>query len=229
MNKLRNLIETELEAHNIAIMKMIDEAFQGPTTDAPAKPNPAKVKVLLDPGHSSGRPGASTHDKKKYEHNYTPYMATLIKTSLEATGKYIIDIYDPEIDNLTQIGLKAKGYNMFISIHLNAYDRDYEDEYTCVCTHREQATTRSNNFASRLAVSIVKEIDNPIFRPNSSLKGVYKLGLGVLRAAESVCDGPCVLSESFFIDAHDDKAATVKRCQSAALGHVKAIRDWFGV
>ena len=188
-----------------------------------------RFKILIDPGHAKTRPGASTHDKRKYEHDYTPHMAHAVKIALEDSGHFTVDVYDPEIDDLTGIGAKAKGYDLFLSIHLNAYDRDYEDEYTCVCVHKGVGKEASYTFASTLAKEVAEAIDNPLFRPHAVNPGVYPLNLSVLRAAEIGCDGPCVLSESFFIDAHDATTETYERCITAARAHAKAIAKYFGV
>ena len=217
MEDLKRKLKKELDVFYAAVNAMLKTS------------NDERIKILIDPGHAKTRPGANTHDKRKYEHDYTPHMAHAIKIGLEDSGHFTVDVYDPEIDDLAGIGAKAKGYDLFLSIHLNAYDRDYEDEYTCVCVHKDVGKQDSYRFASGLAREIANAIDNPLFRPSAVNPGVYPLNLSVLRAAEIGCDGPCVLSESFFIDAHDATSETYERCIEAAKAHVKYIARYFGV
>lgn len=168
----------------------------------------AKVKtmkrILIDPGHSSEEPGARSRDGTAKEEDLNLLQAELVAKAL--MGKAKVDIYNPAVDSLRDIGNHAADYDIFISLHHNSYD-GYSDPGT------EVLISPSAKLASvELADKMVKAISDAL---GSADRGVLERNLGVLRTAEVVCAGPCILIESFFLNPYGRETAKIRSVKAA--------------
>ena len=193
----------------------------------PVKPPPVTgKKVLLDPGHSSSRPGARSNNGIVKEELLNVIQATVIQEQLKLVG-IASDIYNPDPDNLTDVGNHAKGYDAFIALHHNSYDGSGNASggpYCCVMVLPEgRCKTSSKILAGKISESISVAIGVPNFGGTDGEKGVYHAGLSVLNAAEPVCTGPCVLVESYFLNGIKDMATATEKSTIAAKAIAKAI------
>lgn len=191
----------------------------------PTEGNLKGVKILLDPGHSKSYPGArgKSPDYPK-EEIFTLQMATALQKLLAAEGA-TVEIYNPDADELETIGAKAKGFNLFLSIHLNASAG--KDFYTCVMIDKNVYKAGSKKFAKILADHTSKALGG--HKQNSgNPPGVMEASLGVLRAAEATNCPICVLSEGFFIDAYGSNKDVEYRCSLVVKGMMSAILEEFG-
>ena len=165
------------------------------------KPSQTKNKrVLIDPGHSDKKSGAVGSNTLIKEWEANCYQAKILKEEL-AKLKVDADIYDPSADDLYEIGAKAKGYDAFISLHLNAFDK--KEHYTCTMVHPkyQPADCKSAKVASLWAQAVAAAIKNPCFEGTSPYpKGVMATRLSVLNAAANSGCKIAFLSEAEFID-----------------------------
>lgn len=157
-------------------------------------------KVLIDPGHSNSEPGARGKNPSITEEEMNRYQAICLKKELEKYG-ILVTIFDPEVDDIYLIGQKSKGYDAFVSLHLNAFDG--KEHYTCAMVSPKWMApdSKSAKVASLWASAISKTISNPLFAGSPGYpEGVMAAALGVLSGAASVGCPVAFLSEMEFID-----------------------------
>jgi N-acetylmuramoyl-L-alanine amidase len=178
------------------------------------KPAPSKVKrVHLDPGHSQSRRGASGLPPDYAREDVLNLLqAKIIQQDLAEAGiESVID--DPDPDDRDAIGQRAKGYDAHVSLHHNAFDRR-QHYVTCMVTRT--AKKSSIELAGVISKAVATSLSIPNFGGTSGLPGVYEANLTVLLAAERACMGPCVLVESYFIDAISSIAVAERMSTIAA-------------
>lgn len=210
-------------------IKDIEETLKGNNTSEPKK----KYKILLAPGHSTRKGGYPGRNGKYSEHDCTVKISRMAAEGLRKLG-FWVTIYDPEYDNLRLDGQQAHGHDAYIAPHLNAYDADDEDEYTCCLVH-PKGKAESWQLANSIAVKTHEALKTVLpkarlFSPSSDHPGVYPRGVTVLREAEKATTGtpvPCVLPESFFLDAYSDPNKVKLLCEKAAIGIVNGISEYF--
>jgi N-acetylmuramoyl-L-alanine amidase len=197
-----------------------------PDIDVPPLPLPPGKRILLDPGHSRSRPGARgpAPDFVK-EEILNEIQATVIKEILDQKG-FVVDIYNPDPDNLTDVGKHAEGYDMFLALHHNSYDGT-EDPYTCAMIDNDQDKSSSNQLAALVAKRVASAIGNRLFDGTDGTLGVYQTGLSVLDAAEQVCTGPCILVESYFLNKYGNMSFATERSKKAAIAIAESVVEWF--
>lgn len=169
-----------------------------------------KKRILIDPGHSEREPGARGAGAE--EEDLNRLQAQEIAKGLLGIAK--VDIYDPEVDDLYDIGDKAASYDIFLSLHHNAYE-GYDDPGTECLYSARNAKESSIRLAEKLAVAVSDAL-------GSTNRGAKSKGLAVLSRSESVCNGPCVLMESFFLNKYDMITAST-RTKKAANAIVKVL------
>jgi N-acetylmuramoyl-L-alanine amidase len=197
------------------------KAWPGEVVPPPPPPPPGK-RVLLDPGHSRSRPGARSNDGSVKEELLNEVQAQVIREYLRSVG-IEADIYNPDPDNLTDVGSHAKGYDAFISLHHNSYDGS-GDPYTCVMVLPEGRCKESSKvLARKISLAISNAISSKNFSGTDGEPGIYHAGLSVLNAAEPVCAGPCVLVESYFLNSFTSHATAAARSTKAAQAIAKVI------
>lgn len=200
------------------------KAWPTDTPTDPIKPKPTGKKVLLDPGHSRSRPGARSNNGVVKEELVNEIQAVVVQEQLKAMG-IDADIYNPDPDNLTDVGNHAKGYDAFISLHENSYDGS-GNPYTCTMVLPEgRCKASSKVLAGRISAEISAATGFKNFEGTDGEKGVYHAGLSVLNAAEPVCAGPCVLVESFFLNSFTTMESAVDKATIAGKAIAKAIAN----
>lgn len=176
-------------------------------------------RVVLDPGHSEGRPGARGGPPDYVdEHELNELQAGWIQQRLESWGAQV-EIPDPDEDDLALIGASAARADAFVSLHHNALDRI--DHHTFACVHRRHASPGSIALAAEVAPRVGRAIGLPLRQQGDLPPGVVRQGLSVLRAAELAgCPG-AILIESYFVDAYGD----ARHCRVRSLTAADAIAD----
>lgn len=185
--------------------------------------------IVLDPGHSEASTGAKGFAPDyPQEEDMNRLQAQIIARRLTDVGAKV-KIYDPIKDDLADIGRQAKGADMFISIHLNAYNANGFDEYAAVMVHRDLKRTADIKFAEMCALKIAKSLQHRIFKGHMPAmpQGVYQAGLGVLRAAIGTGCPVCVLTEAFFIDDYGSNKIVTERSTKAANAIADSVIEWF--
>jgi N-acetylmuramoyl-L-alanine amidase len=169
---------------------------------APAK---STKRLLLDPGHSKQEPGAQSNDGTAHEEELALLMCELISDELDQHG-HSADIFDPQVDDIAAIGKKAKGYDGFISNHLNSYkgNADPGAEVFVVVG----APDHVKDAARRVLDLICK-------RTGAINRGVKEKNWTVIFEASKVCSGPVMLIESFFLNPYNAKEARAKAVVAA--------------
>jgi hypothetical protein len=186
--------------------------------------------VLIDPGHSESEPGARGKNPSVQEENLNRFQAEVLKKELAALG-VSADIHDPLTDDLHAIGMQAKDYKAFISLHLNAYSG--KEHYTCAMCNKNRQTpsSASAKLASEWAQATAKAIGNKIFGGTEGWPvGVMAAGLGVLSGAADSGVPLFFLSELEFVDDETEEGPIKARIEkgikagAAVLAHaVKAL------
>lgn len=202
------------------------------TSDIPEQMNKKNrllgKKFLLDPGHSKQHPGATgVSPDYPREEDHCRHQASILKGLLEQEGASV-EVYDPPSDILSDIGKRANGKDMFLSLHLNALNK--KDHYTCVMVHKSLASENSKKFAKIAADKIAEKLNHKQSRVgNGNPDGVYPAYLGVLKAAELTNCPCCVLTESFFIDAYGSNEIVRNKTEMAAQAIYEGILEYYGV
>jgi N-acetylmuramoyl-L-alanine amidase len=179
------------------------------------------IKLLLDPGHSERKSGAiSKTNPKIREYDLNVLQAQTIQKLLY--GKYDITIYNPENDDLIDIGSRAVNYDALISLHLNAADGK-KDYYTVTLVHDKYAKESSKILAVKISEYVGKQLSLPLYNHT----GINTGGLTVLSVSERHCKGPCVLCEAFFMDCYSDLQKAQERTVMAATAISLAIDAYF--
>ena len=183
------------------------------------------VKLLLDPGHSSTAEGAMSIDKLVGEHEVNLYQADILKNIL--TPSFTVDIIDPDRDDLTAIGLNAKNYDAFISLHCNALNRKQNYVAVCVASRYSRPQDPHVKLASKCACAMgkaqgIKTYTGPLFPI-----GVMSSNLMVLNAAHKAGCNIVMLTEAFFIDFHPDEDTIKKACDLAMAALALTLKKEF--
>lgn len=191
---------------------------------APVAPStPKRRKILIDPGHSDSHTGARGKNPAVKEEVLNRFQAQCLKMYVEALGIQA-DVYDPIGDDLFDIGSHAKGYDLFISLHLNACDG--KEHYTCAMVHKKYAKIASTAFASKWAITMANALGYPVFGGTQGYpKGVMAAGLGVLNGAENSGCPICILSELEFVDDEVEDTKIKDRINTAMKAGAKLIAE----
>lgn len=173
--------------------------------------DPTRLKILLDPGHSKSDPGALSPNKKVKEYFLNVAQAEHIKKEL---SEHDVDIYDPNPDNLKDVGSHAKGYDLFISLHHNSYGGTGEPGVE-VFTTREAIP-----MCKRFAASISARIAEALKIPN---RGHKEKNYAVINEATKHC-AMTVLVESHFVNDEHTPTIALAKSLKASAEIIKAIR-----
>ncbi|MBE9033489.1 N-acetylmuramoyl-L-alanine amidase [filamentous cyanobacterium LEGE 11480] len=167
------------------------------------------AKIILEVGHGpyrtrNGKVGfeEGANGPGTTEYKEVKIMAELAQVKLTMQG-YDVEVLDPE-ESLKKIGQLALGSNIFVSLHLNAFNRMAQG--TEVLIHRA-GTKEDHNLAEVLQEELVKAL-------GLTDRGVKRQGLAVLSQVPSSVQAAC-LTESFFIDSVAD-AETVRTMSETA-------------
>lgn len=189
-------------------------------------PNPSTTKhvrraVLIDVGHG---PRPASDPKGTYDPGMTTWdgwheahvnlvTAYALRDTLVGFG-HRADL-TPFGLSLADRGRRAAAYDVFISIHHNAFNR--RSQGTEVAVHRVHATDADRDLAATLSkiVSETLAIED---------RGVIPLGLAVLSAARQTRVKACVLSEGFFADV--DGVPIFEWAQREGVALARGIDAW---
>lgn len=199
-----------------AIIDKFDRWAAGKDTPVPPIPVPLKKIVNLDVGHSLNNPGArSRAGADEYKLNKLQYQ--IIKDIVEAKN-ILTKCYDPATDNLTAVGEFAKGCNMSVHIHHNAYSGD-SDPGTEVLYDNDKADAISIMFAKKVSAAIAKAL-------GTKDRGARPFAGTVMDVAERQGDFPVILTESYFLNPYN-QAEAEKRSIIAAKAIAQCIIEYF--
>jgi N-acetylmuramoyl-L-alanine amidase len=193
------------------------KAIPGVEDEPKPEPKPTTSKLInLDIGHSINNPGArSRAGADEYTLNKLQY--NVIKEIVEKAG-HRTKCYDPANDNLTAVGQFAKGSDMSIHLHHNAYDGN-EDPGTEVLYDNDKAEGQSIKFAKIVSAAMAKAL-------GTKDRGAKPFGGTVMDVAEQQGTFPVILTEAYFLNPYDPTEAQ-KRSIIAAKAIAQCILDWF--
>lgn len=218
--KYLNQIHNASETQNVA------------TNPKPTKPKNGKVRILLDPGHGEG----SRHNrgyvgpKWKNEGDGNYYYSLLLAKELRAYGIEVgttrDNIYkDP---SLQARGQMARGYDLFISLHTNAFKGQ---------TSGVEIYEDVNDGAPALTAALSRTISETLDIPNRGVKHRYygdnDSGVnpkanyyGVLRANEAIAG---MLIEHCYHDNMNDILKYEARAEQLAKNMARTIAKYYGL
>lgn len=162
----------------------------------PVQPPTSRHRVLLEIGHGPGTsfdPGAVAPDGTT-EHALNIIAANAAREVLDQAGVSCTVIDTPQ-GSLYTIGLAAAGFDVFCSIHHNAFNQSVQGAEALV--HR----TKADNPDRELARMIAKEVSTELgilLRRGDGLNETRDLG--VLSGAEDTNVRTAVLAEVYFMD-----------------------------
>ncbi|MEQ8969238.1 MAG: S8 family serine peptidase, partial [Coleofasciculus sp. C1-SOL-03] len=187
----------------------------GTGTSSTPKPQPtptqnattlAGKKIILDPGHGITNtgfdPGASGNGTNEAVENL--HQAKVVADHLRQLGAEV-KVLDERL-SLAQIGQRAAGHDIFVSLHQNAFNNNAQG-------HEVFSHPNAPAKDAELAKAINSELD-AIF-PDTIIpnRGVKTANFSVLRNAPT--NVPAVLVESLFIDAAGMSRANVEKAAHA--------------
>ena len=187
----------------------------GTGTSSTPKPQPtptqnattlAGKKIILDPGHGITNtgfdPGAGGNGTNEAVENL--HQAKVVAEHLRELGAEV-KVLDERL-SLPQIGQRAAGHDIFVSLHQNAFNSNAQG-------HEVFSHPNAPAKDAELAKAINSELD-AIF-PDSIIpnRGVKTADFSVLRNAPT--NVPAVLVESLFIDAAGMSRANVEKAAHA--------------
>ena len=209
-----NWVKIQLDARQAWVHSSYTRS-SGPSAAAPpssSSPSPAPapsggrdlvgLDVAIDSGHGirhTGRfdPGAVNRFTGITEYQLNREVAFRVERLLEARGARVSVYSYPRgsrARSLYQKGQVARGHDLFVSIHHNAFNASAQGSEVLV------HNSRTNSSSRRLAQAIQSQLVRRLWNGNRSFdRGVKRSALGVLTGAHSVVR-PAVLVEGFFID-----------------------------
>jgi N-acetylmuramoyl-L-alanine amidase len=186
--------------------------------------NPSACKVLLDAGHgpyrdSSGEgwePGALGPEGLT-ERYLVQKQAERVQQLLRDAGFGKVDIA-PRPNSLRGIGQSAEGYNLFISLHLNAFDKKVRGSEVFVHPNGAKYDRMLAQHIQDRLIAEVKHRD----------RGVKAARLAVLSAVPPSVEAACLV-ESFFVDSLKSKTEGLVLIDSAAFAVADAIHRYWTI
>jgi N-acetylmuramoyl-L-alanine amidase len=187
--------------------------------EKPIESKKRKTTIFLDPGHSPEHPGARSNDGSVREEILNVEACKQLSQKLTELG-YSVTTYNPMSDDLTDIGTRARAYDVCISWHFNSYN-GHDNPYHCVMT-LPSASDSHKQIASRLA-SAIKDgarntiVETNLFRGTGKFEGVYEASLWVLKTSQN-CDKPPfhALVEAFFLNKFTNEKACIEATKKIA-------------
>ena len=221
LNFLKEMFEKFLKNPNGTLNSQAQKQGTGnPSTPKPLTAHQnaktlAGKKILLDPGHGKTDtgfdPGAVGHGTTEATENL--HQANLVANHLRQLGAEVTVL--DEALSLAQIGQRAAGHDIFVSLHQNAFNKTAQG-------HEVFSHPNAPAKDKELAQAINSELD-AIF-PDSVIpnRGTKTANFSVLRNAPTSV--PAVLVESMFIDAPGMSRANV---ETAATAVARGIEKFF--
>lgn len=192
------------------VLALLPEAEKLLGVVSPARP---LLPALLDPGHSEQEPGARGAGSE--EEDLNRLQSQIIREKCKE--HFDFEIYDPAVDDLEAIGRKAKGKRLFISTHHNSHGGKGNPGAEVFVVRGADATTK------RLAGQILDRICQATGDTN---RGVKEMNFTVIAEAAAVCDGPCILIESYFLNPYG-KVEAEKKSAICAGAIAEVLNEWY--
>lgn len=176
-----------------------------------------KQKILLNPGHSGTR-GASGKNADIKEHVENEAQAIHLYRLLTGMG-FTVDIVRQTQFNgdLLATGKAAKGYDMFLALHQNAFDSFEHGAEVMVGTKPTEASLKA---ARMIGTAMAKAL-------GIKDRGPSDYSVSVITGANSVGCPVVLLSESQFIDDETDPAEVRRETLLSAEAIAKAIGEFY--
>lgn len=171
------------------------------------------IKIMLDAGHF-GKRNQSPVIKTYYESEMTWKLQNLLKAELEKYGFEVGTTRDIQATDLTvsQRGAKAKGYDLFLSLHSNAINSESVDRAVVFYSYdnKNNALTLATKLTTAIATLMGLKDGGKVGRYMGTFYknkvAYYDEYYGVLRGAKSVgCPLYYIIEHSF----HTNKAAAL--------------------
>lgn len=155
--------------------------------------------IVLDPGHgeidrAGNDPGAINQFLDRNERDEVRKQTDIIKDLLEGKGGNVKIIENNTGKTLNQIGLEGGGSDCFVSLHLNAFNREVQGHEVFL---HSQGTANDERLATLVNQALAVNLDIPN-------RGVKRRRLAVLGGVPLPV--PAILTEAFFIDSVTDAA-----------------------
>jgi len=191
-----------------------------------------KFKGRLSCGHSRKTPGARSKNGLIKEEIQNELTVKVIQEELALVGIQC-DLFNPDPDNLVEVGRSSAGYDFFVDCHHNSYSGNGDNNggpYSCVMVLPPgRCKDISVEFAHIIAVELDKALGLKPFSGTHGTQGVYQTGLTVLNESEKVCQGPCVLTESYFLNGIQTQERADELTVKAAKAIARGIRNYYGI
>lgn len=165
--------------------------------------NPLDRRIItLDPGHgeispAGNDPGAVNKKLMLTERDIVRKQADMISDILTPLGATVRILENNTTKSLTQLGREAAGSNLFVSLHLNAFNGIAQGHEVVIHT---KATETDAAFGTVMSNALGEHL-------KINNRGVKRMNLGVL--LDVPLHIPAILVESFFIDAVANKKELV--------------------
>ncbi|WP_326907859.1 N-acetylmuramoyl-L-alanine amidase family protein [Sedimentibacter sp. MB31-C6] len=162
------------------------------------------IKVMIDPGHAPGN--ANKGPTGYYEYQGVWKISTYLKEILQAKGMQadFSRTWDENPEPFAR-GQKAKGYNLFISEHTNAYNGTVRG----VEVYYDYNKPQDDEFANKLASSVASVMGNTNRGAKTRVyteSGIIYNYYGVIRGAAATDCKHILLVENGFHDNEQDEA-----------------------
>ena len=185
------------------------------------------VKICIDAGHY-GKYNRSPVVKAYYESDMAWKLHNYLKVELETYGVTVITTRPTQDEDLglTSRGKKAKGCDLFLSIHSNACNTESVDKPVACCSVSGKADTIGQRLADTVASVMNTKQPGDIWKRKGTNGDYY----GVLRGAASVGVPGVLLEHSF----HTNTAATTwllndSNLKKLAKAEAKILAEYYGL
>ncbi|MCY7279183.1 MAG: N-acetylmuramoyl-L-alanine amidase [Phormidesmis sp. CAN_BIN44] len=185
----------------------------------PLPPNRTSHRVMLEIGHGPGvpfDPGAIAHDGQTTEYSLNVIAAQAARDVIVAAGIQCV-INDMPQDTLHSIGLEASGFDIFCSVHHNAFNG------TVQRTEAFSHATKGGVLDAELADLISNRVSKALGITDG---GARQARLGVLSGAEDTNVRASVLAEVYFIDDRISAPSLQDFSTRGGAAIGQAILDW---
>lgn len=176
-------------------------------------------KVLLDVGHGFRPKGSELHydpgctGPDITEHELAWYIAARVQLGLELLHFGTVGITGAPM-SLSKRAARAKDFDVFVSVHLNAYNTATQGTETFIY---HQASVESARLGDTIQDSLTSYLD-------FTDRGCKRAAFGVLRAVpEHVA---ACLVEPFFLDAMRDRDTALENARIASAALVDGIQQY---
>jgi N-acetylmuramoyl-L-alanine amidase len=187
------------------------------TRDEPPKFTFKGKGILLNPGHGKTDPGALGSNRSITEYALNTLQANYLCDEFRRLGiPYELITQDQTAGYLEPVGAAGKGFDLFVSLHHNAFDGKEHGVEVCV-------PPVANDLEDKVGTLMCAKISKALGIPNRGLK---PRNLAVLRGCRSVgCPG--ILVESQFVDDERDENEARREAIVAANAILEAIIETF--